>query len=160
MEVVWRSSLYWSISSLELNIHQRILSDIASNIGETEEDILYSQNLIASKVNTRASDVDDPERAEDRALKESSEVQPPRVFMVCQRNLTMILSWSQFTEHPQSASRIHCNIAFGELVVNFPESHINNAIGTLMPALMDILKDVPFIDFDTCISWHGGFLQL
>lgn len=79
------------MSSLELNIHQRILSDIASNIGETEEDILYSQNLIASKVNTRASHADDSEKAEDRALKESSEVQPPRVFMVCQRNLGMIL---------------------------------------------------------------------
>ncbi|KAJ7709476.1 hypothetical protein B0H17DRAFT_1155491 [Mycena rosella] len=37
----------------------------------------------------------------------------------------------------QSASRVHCNIAFGELVVNFPEVHIANAIDTLMPALID-----------------------
>lgn len=28
-----------------------------------------------------------------------------------------------------------------------------------MPALMDILKDVPFIDFDTCISWQGACLS-
>ncbi|KNZ80366.1 Phosphatidylinositol 4-kinase stt4 [Termitomyces sp. J132] len=52
-----------------------------------------------------------------------------------------------------STSRVHCNIAFGELIVNFPESHINDNINVLMPVLVDILNDVPFIDFDKCLSW-------
>ena len=55
----------------------------------------------------------------------------------------------------KSTSRVHCNIAFGELIVNFPESHINNNIDVLMPVLIDILNDVPFIDFDKCLSWDG-----
>jgi phosphatidylinositol 4-kinase len=53
------------------------------------------------------------------------------------------------------ASRVHCNIAFGELVVKFPESRIKGAIDTLILALTDILQDVPLIDFDECLSWQG-----
>ena len=56
----------------------------------------------------------------------------------------------------QSASRVHCNIAYGELVINFPESQIKDTIDTLMLTLMDILKDVPLIDFDECLSWQGA----
>jgi len=54
------------------------------------------------------------------------------------------------------ASRVHCNIAFGELVVNFPDAHIASTIDTLMPALIDVLRDVPYIDFDRCLSWEGS----
>lgn len=50
---------------------------------------------------------------------------------------------------------MHCNIAFGELVVNFPESQIKDTIDTLMLALIDILKEVPLTDFDECLSWQG-----
>ncbi|KAF9067556.1 hypothetical protein BDP27DRAFT_1328569 [Rhodocollybia butyracea] len=53
-----------------------------------------------------------------------------------------------------SVSRVHCNIAFGELVVNFPDSYINENIDTLMPVLIDVLRDVPHIDFDKCLSWE------
>ncbi|KAJ7632956.1 hypothetical protein FB45DRAFT_913996 [Roridomyces roridus] len=104
---------------LELNIHQLILTDIASNVSDTADDLAFAQDIITSKVQTRAD-----EAAEDNE----------RVFM--------------------SASRVHCNIAFGELVVNFPEAHIANAIDTLMPALIDVLKDVPCIDFDKCLAWE------
>jgi hypothetical protein len=55
----------------------------------------------------------------------------------------------------QSASRVHCNIAFGELVTNFPEGDITESIDTIMPVLVDVLRDVPFIDFDPCLSWEG-----
>jgi phosphatidylinositol 4-kinase len=51
---------------------------------------------------------------------------------------------------------VHCNTAFGELVVNFPESQIKDSIDTLMFTLMDILRDVPLIDFDECLSWHSA----
>ncbi|KAJ7047187.1 hypothetical protein C8F04DRAFT_987659 [Mycena alexandri] len=118
---------------LELNIHQRILSDIASNVSEAPEDLSYARDIITSKVQTRA----DP--AEAVKVNGNGETPPEteaeqRVFM--------------------SASRVHCNIAFGELVVNFPEVHIANAIDTLMPALIDVLRDVPYIDFDKCLSWE------
>ncbi|KAJ6608572.1 hypothetical protein B0H10DRAFT_524147 [Mycena sp. CBHHK59/15] len=119
---------------LELNIHQRILSDIASNVAETEDDLLYARDIITSKVQTRAEPGEDVnlESVNGNANPEVEGEQ--RVFM--------------------SASRVHCNIAFGELVVNFPEVHVANAIYTLMPALIDVLRDVPYIDFDKCLSWE------
>ncbi|KAJ6502153.1 hypothetical protein C8R45DRAFT_975566 [Mycena sanguinolenta] len=117
---------------LELNIHQRILSDIASNVSETPADVSYARDIITSKVQTRAEPEPVKVNGNVKASPESEGEQ--RVFM--------------------STSRVHCNIAFGELVVNFPEVHIANAIDTLMPALIDVLRDVPYIDFDKCLSWE------
>ncbi|KAJ3774237.1 hypothetical protein FB446DRAFT_729613 [Lentinula raphanica] len=85
---------------LELNIHQRILADIASNVGETVDDIHHTNTLIASLVQTRA---DVGEKLEESKYEESIVVST-KVFM--------------------PASRVLCNIAFGELVVNFPDNHI------------------------------------
>lgn len=61
--------------SLELNIHQRILSDIASNVGNTKDDFLDSRDLIAANVRTRAEETDTIDGSE-----EDKTVQ--RVFMV------------------------------------------------------------------------------
>lgn len=55
--------------SLELNIHQQILYDIASNAGDTADDLLYANHLIASKIETKVN--------EDQKHPEV------RVFMVC-----------------------------------------------------------------------------
>ncbi|KAG1849308.1 hypothetical protein DFJ58DRAFT_795151 [Suillus subalutaceus] len=99
---------------LELNIRQRILSDLATLQTETQEDILTIGNLS----NAQPAPNGDFE---------------PRAFM--------------------SEARAHCNIAFGELVVNFPEEHIAKHIDTLIPVLMDLLHDVPRMDFDRCLSW-------
>ncbi|KAG6889834.1 hypothetical protein C0995_014311 [Termitomyces sp. Mi166 len=119
---------------LELNIHQRILSDLASSPGGTEDDILHAQTLIAAKVHTRAGDAQE----EDFEDETEEKLADSRVFM--------------------STSRVHCNIAFGELIINFPESHIKDSINILMPVLVDILNDVPFIDFDKCLSWQDWSL--
>ncbi|KAJ7286212.1 hypothetical protein C8J57DRAFT_1496884 [Mycena rebaudengoi] len=119
---------------LELNIHQRILSDIASNVAEPHEDVSYARDIITSKVQTRADPVEDVNGVSVNGNGDAHPAGEQRVFM--------------------SASRVHCNIAFGELVVNFPEVHITNAIDTLMPALIDVLSDVPYIDFDKCLSWE------
>ncbi|KAJ6618823.1 hypothetical protein B0H10DRAFT_2217316 [Mycena sp. CBHHK59/15] len=119
---------------LELNIHQRILSDIASNVAETEDDLLYARDIITSKVQTRAEPGEDVNLESVNGNANTEVEGEQRVFM--------------------SASRVHCNIAFGELVVNFPEVHVANAIDTLMPALIDVLRDVPYIDFDKCLSWE------
>ncbi|KAG5638986.1 hypothetical protein H0H81_008207 [Sphagnurus paluster] len=116
---------------LELNIHQRILADIVSNPGESKDDILQAQSLIAAKVHTRNI-------ASDEDVEKTSDSMSSQVFM--------------------PASRVHCNIAFGELIVNFPDDHINQSIEVLVATLVDILKDVPFIDFDRCLSWQDWAL--
>ncbi|KAJ3753010.1 hypothetical protein EV360DRAFT_88184 [Lentinula raphanica] len=115
---------------LELNIHQRILADIASNVGETADDLHHANTLIASNVRTRADVGEKLEETKD----EESIVVSTKVFM--------------------PASRVLCNIAFGELVVNFPDNHISENIDTLMPVLKDVLRDVPHIEFDKCLSWE------
>lgn len=56
----------------------------------------------------------------------------------------------------QPASRIKCNIAFGELVVNFSDSHISNCIDTVVPVLVEMLRDIPFLRFDKTLSWDGA----
>ncbi|KAF8798204.1 hypothetical protein BYT27DRAFT_7178838 [Phlegmacium glaucopus] len=110
---------------LELNIHQRILTDIASN-----NDGTYAQELISSKVRTRVN-IASAIMENDQEANEVDKSE--RVYM--------------------SASRVHCNIAFGELVVNFSDSHINESIDTIMPVLIDILRDIPCTDFDKSLSW-------
>ncbi|KAF8579311.1 atypical/PIKK/PI4K protein kinase [Ramaria rubella] len=109
------------MKSLELNLHQLILSDIARNIGESkssdaEPALEDAVELVSSKVETRNV----PTQDEDH---------PPRVFM--------------------SSSRVHCNIGFGELAVNMAKSHSDSTISVLI----DILRDIPFIDFDKTLSW-------
>jgi hypothetical protein len=56
----------------------------------------------------------------------------------------------------QPASRIHCNIAFGELVVNFSDTYISNSIDTVVPVLVGMLQDIPFLRFDRTLSWDGA----
>ncbi|KAF9475060.1 hypothetical protein BDN70DRAFT_996680 [Pholiota conissans] len=52
-----------------------------------------------------------------------------------------------------SASRVHCNTAFGDLVVDSPGSRILDSIDTVMPVLIEILRDAPYVDFDKSLSW-------
>jgi hypothetical protein len=52
----------------------------------------------------------------------------------------------------QSAATIQCNIGFAELAVNLSDEHSANTI----PVLIDILKDVPHIDFDSSLAWEGN----
>jgi hypothetical protein len=51
----------------------------------------------------------------------------------------------------QPASRIRCHIGFAELAMSLPDSHVASTI----PVLVDILRDVPLIDFDESLSWEG-----
>ncbi|KAF8334229.1 uncharacterized protein EI90DRAFT_3051526 [Cantharellus anzutake] len=50
---------------------------------------------------------------------------------------------------PMSASGIECNIAFGELALNVPAVKVQETV----QVLIDILRDVPFIDFPQCLTW-------
>ncbi|TFK42384.1 hypothetical protein BDQ12DRAFT_676115 [Crucibulum laeve] len=121
---------------LELNIHQRILTDIASNIGDGNDDGLYAKGLIAPKVQTR---IERQEMGTKEAVEDDEDDDiPERVYM--------------------SASRVHCNIAFGELVVNFSDVHINGTVDAVVGALLDVLQDIPFIQFDKSLSWQDWAL--
>lgn len=53
----------------------------------------------------------------------------------------------------QPNSRVQCNIGFAELAISMPHSHVDD----IVPVLVDILGDVPYIDFDRCLSWDGTF---
>ncbi|KAI0086351.1 atypical/PIKK/PI4K protein kinase [Irpex rosettiformis] len=108
---------------LELDIHQLILSDFAENIG-------HSKN----SANTQSLDVSIDlvtSQVETRAVsdQEQKEQQYERVFM--------------------SYSRVQCNIGFAELAVNLPNAHVAETV----PVLIDILRDIPHIDFDRCLAW-------
>ncbi|KIM79615.1 hypothetical protein PILCRDRAFT_10123, partial [Piloderma croceum F 1598] len=61
-------------------------------------------------------------------------------------------------QRTQPVSTAHCNIAFGELVINFSDDHISENIETLIPVLVDMLDSVPNIDFDQCLSWQDWAL--
>jgi phosphatidylinositol 4-kinase len=59
----------------------------------------------------------------------------------------------------QSASRVHCNVAFGELVVNFSNpAGGGQSLDKVISVLIDILRDIPFIDFDPSLSWEDWAL--
>ena len=65
----------YDTASLELNIHQQILSDIASNVGETQEHFAYAVDVIESRVQTRV----DPATPKDGV---NGDCEGQRVFMV------------------------------------------------------------------------------
>ncbi|ESK94184.1 phosphatidylinositol 4-kinase [Moniliophthora roreri MCA 2997] len=132
---------------LELNIHQRILNDIAANVGQIPESVQYANSVIASKVQTR--DILKEGMKEDQELNEETN-EEKEVDNNREENLLRKVF--------MPASRAHCNIAFGELVVNFPDSHIAKTVDTLMPVLIDVLRDVPYIDFDRSLSWEDWAL--
>ncbi|KAI0362486.1 atypical/PIKK/PI4K protein kinase [Trametes cingulata] len=114
---------------LELNIRQLILSDLAASVGEVkaehpDENVQSAIDLITSKVETRAVHEEAQGTQADGQGDEEE-----RVFM--------------------PNSRVQCNIGFAELAVNLPNAHVNETV----PVLIDILRDVPYIDFDQCLSW-------
>ncbi|KAI8989762.1 atypical/PIKK/PI4K protein kinase [Trametes punicea] len=114
---------------LELNIRQLILSDLASSIGgvkgqDADQNVLSAIDLITAKVETRAV-----EQGEGTVTLDVEEPEEERVFM--------------------PNSRVQCNIGFAELAINLPYAHVDDTV----PVLIDILRDVPYIDFDQCLSW-------
>lgn len=134
------------IYSLELGIHQRILTDIAAN-----DEGAFAEQVLSSRVQKCGDIVNNTDAKEYSEDGHSFE----RVYMV---SSCCSLLWSITNSCFQSATRLQCNIAFGELVVNFPDARINTSIHTVMMTLIDILRDVPHIDFDRSLSWTGIFL--
>ena len=58
---------------------------------------------------------------------------------------------SRFNCRRQSASRARCNIGFSELSVNMSPSLLHSTV----PVLLDVLRDIPYIDFDMNLTWDG-----
>jgi phosphatidylinositol 4-kinase len=56
----------------------------------------------------------------------------------------------------QPTSRVRCNIAFGELALNVSGDYVDKTVAVLI----DILRDVHFIDFEQTMSWTGALLVL
>ncbi|KAK7693961.1 hypothetical protein QCA50_003536 [Cerrena zonata] len=122
---------------LEINVRQLILSDLAENIQEFRHEehapeYLSAIDLVTSKVGTRALFGND-EAPEDTDVNGTDSDQQ-RVFM--------------------PNSRVQCNIDFAELAVSLPDAHIESTV----PVLIEILKDVPYIDFDHCLTWDDWAL--
>ncbi|KAI0934808.1 hypothetical protein AcW1_006214 [Taiwanofungus camphoratus] len=110
---------------LELNIRQLVLADIASNIGESRLD--QENSDVLSTIDLVRSKV------ETRVVPENSDPQDTEENRVYMPN-----------------SRVYCNIGFAELAVNLPDVHVDHTV----PVLIDILRDVPYIDFDQCLDWE------
>ncbi|EJU05379.1 atypical/PIKK/PI4K protein kinase [Dacryopinax primogenitus] len=55
---------------------------------------------------------------------------------------------------PMPASKVHCNIAFGELAPSVPDEHIDRTL----TVLVELLRDVPYIDFEPSLAWTGAHL--
>ncbi|KAF8623467.1 hypothetical protein AX15_006251 [Amanita polypyramis BW_CC] len=108
---------------LELNIHQCILSELASIAGQSNEEASYTQDLILPKVQRREG----PEANVQEACDE------PRIFM--------------------SSSSVHCNVAFGDMVINATSDYLDSHVDTLLPILTGILLDIPLVDFEKRLSW-------
>jgi phosphatidylinositol 4-kinase len=138
----------YSLCSLDFNIHQLILSDLAASVGASNDDpadptIDSSIDAIRSNVTTRAvSEIAE----EDESVTEANLEQ--RVFMV---SVPAIVPAFQFNLGRQSASRARCNIGFSELSVNMSPSLLHSTV----PVLLDVLRDIPYIDFDMNLTWDG-----
>ncbi|THH17523.1 hypothetical protein EW146_g3305 [Bondarzewia mesenterica] len=119
---------------LEFNIHQLILSDLAANIGESYNDpnsdatLDSCVDLVTSKVTTRAIQEGVVLNGDAKTVLEQ------KVFM--------------------PASKVRCNIGFGELAVNLSEPLLASAV----PVLLDILRDIPYIEFDQNLTWDDWSL--
>ncbi|KAG8826070.1 phosphatidylinositol-4- kinase [Serendipita sp. 401] len=111
------------MDSLEFDLHRLILKDLAVNISQADD-----AAVIESGINLLGSRVE--LRAPQDTTKESGDMKEQERV-------------------PLAASRVQCHIAFGELAQNLPQDHLASAV----PVLLDILRDIPFIDFDPSLNW-------
>jgi phosphatidylinositol 4-kinase len=51
----------------------------------------------------------------------------------------------------QPASRANCHVGFAQVAAKIPESQV----ASVVPVLIDILRDVPRMEFDQCLVWDG-----
>ncbi|KAK2466763.1 hypothetical protein APHAL10511_001021 [Amanita phalloides] len=108
---------------LELNIHQCILSELASVTAQSNDDASFAQDLILPKV----------QRGQNLESNVKELAAEPKIFM--------------------SSSGVRCNAAFSDMVLNAPISYLELHIDTLLPILTEMLTDIYRMDFERCIFW-------
>jgi phosphatidylinositol 4-kinase len=101
-----------------------------------------------SNVTTRAVSED---AGDDESVTEANP-EERRVFMV---SVPAIVTASQFNCERQSASSARCNIGFSELSVNMSTTLLHSTV----PVLLDVLRDIPYIDFDMNLTWDGKHID-
>ncbi|KAF5358382.1 hypothetical protein D9756_001382 [Leucocoprinus leucothites] len=126
---------------LEFNIRQEILSSLAACDPSHFESSQSEKHPLASRVNILSNDTTAEEGGEERedelnGIEEAKGVQ--RVYM--------------------TASRVQCNVAYGDMVKHSSPSYIAKNIESLFPVLLEVLDDVPRIDFDPSLSWRDWAL--
>ncbi|KAG6336316.1 hypothetical protein ID866_2765 [Astraeus odoratus] len=118
-----------TMDCLELNVHQHILSDLAAFKHDTKGALTSTQDLLQSKAAPTSASATQDTSGNSSVAGDVS----PRVYM--------------------SEARAHYHIAFGELVLNFPEEHLRDHKDSLIDALLAVLRDAADADFDPCLSW-------
>ena len=61
----------------------------------------------------------------------------------------------QCLNYPQSASRVNCHIGYAQLAMNLPSVHVEETF----PTLLDVLNDIPDMDFDRSLVWERKFID-
>ncbi|TDL24976.1 atypical/PIKK/PI4K protein kinase [Rickenella mellea] len=110
------------------NLQQLIFAELSRNIGECQDDpsVEPAIDLMRSRVELRSEQ------------KPGGEV--------------VVVSNAEFEEEPRvfmPASRVNCHISFAQLAIHLPDSHVASTFSVLV----EILRDVPYIDFDQCLVW-------
>lgn len=139
--------------SLDFNLHQLILTDLALNTctaSKDEESLQSGIDLIASRVVLRSKQVEDDAKygTQDGTSNGIEEGDQQRVYIVSSASE---LPYIPKLKLLQSAPKVHCHIAYGQLAVNLPAGHLESAI----PVLIDILRDVPHVELDSSLNWIG-----
>ncbi|CAE6500527.1 unnamed protein product [Rhizoctonia solani] len=116
------------MDTLDFNLHQLILTELAQNISDS-----IDAGDPAEEVNEAIEII-----TSKVVTRDVSESQPngaePKVFM--------------------PASRVNCNIAFGQFALNCPELHVESTV----TVLTGILRDVPHIDYERSLAWSDWSL--
>lgn len=84
---------------------------------------------------------------QDRTSNGIEEDDQQRVYIVSSKSTSEL----PYMTLLQSAPKVHCHIAYGQLAVNLPAGHLESAI----PVLIDILRDIPHVQLDPSLNWTG-----
>jgi len=138
-------------SSLELNIRQQILSDLAAcdpnRFGREKHPLLPRVQVLC---NNATINEDGNANGDEIRVKEVQGLQ--RVYMVRLSTPPFLASSSLCF---QTVFRVQYNIAYSDMIKYSSPSYISENAKGLFTTLLGVLNDVPRINFDPSLSWRG-----
>lgn len=137
--------------SLEFrNLQHLIYSDLSNNIGECKDvnEVQPTVDLIRASIETHGAPLG--EQNQERVVEDTEG--PQRVYMVGPEHLAVIHSLS-YHDSVQPASRANCHIGFAQVAAKLPDPHVDSVVRVLI----EVLRDIPRMDFDQCLVWDGAF---